>query len=136
MRNASCCAACLLIIAVLMACAPPSQTPPASKPESAASGQAPGRPERTLVMALRVEPQTIAARPLGPRGVALKHSARLFNALLDLVDEHNLPRPEVAEALPQLNTDTWKVYPDGRMETAYRLKPNLTWHDNTPLTAA
>src|SRR5947207_62730 len=24
---------------------------------------------------------------------------------------------------------------DGRMETTYRLRPNLTWHDGTPLTA-
>ena len=24
---------------------------------------------------------------------------------------------------------------DGKMETTYRLKPNLTWHDGTPLTA-
>ncbi|MBM2812919.1 MAG: hypothetical protein HW416_3678, partial [Chloroflexi bacterium] len=28
------------------------------------------------------------------------------------------------------------VFPDGKMETRYRLKPNLTWHDGKPLTAA
>jgi peptide/nickel transport system substrate-binding protein len=37
--------------------------------------------------------------------------------------------------LPQLNTDTWKLFPDGSMETTFRLKPNLTWHDGAPLTA-
>ena len=26
------------------------------------------------------------------------------------------------------------VFPDGRMETTYRLKPDLTWHDGAPLT--
>ena len=40
-----------------------------------------------------------------------------------------------AESLPQLNTDTWRVGSDGRMETTYRLRPNLTWHDGAPLTA-
>src|SRR5205823_288854 len=39
------------------------------------------------------------------------------------------------ETLPQLNTDTWRVFPDGRMETTYRLKPGLSWHDGAPLTA-
>jgi peptide/nickel transport system substrate-binding protein len=34
-----------------------------------------------------------------------------------------------------LGTDSWRVFPDGQMETTYRLKPNLTWHDGTPLSA-
>src|SRR5439155_19119250 len=41
----------------------------------------------------------------------------------------------LADALPQLNTDTWRLFPDGRMETLYRLKSGLTWHDGTPLSA-
>src|SRR5439155_17572422 len=32
--------------------------------------------------------------------------------------------------------ESWQVFPDGRMETTYKLRPNLTWHDGTPLTAA
>src|SRR5262249_39697548 len=35
----------------------------------------------------------------------------------------------------QLNTDSWRVFPDGRMQTTYRLKPNLTFHDGAPLSA-
>ena len=27
------------------------------------------------------------------------------------------------------------MLPDGRMETGYRLKPNLKWQDGAPLTA-
>jgi peptide/nickel transport system substrate-binding protein len=59
----------------------------------------------------------------------------LLNAKLAFLDENGLPFPVLAETLPQLNTDTWRVFPDGRMETTYRLKPNLTWHDGHPLTA-
>jgi len=36
---------------------------------------------------------------------------------------------------PQLNTDTWRVFPDGTMETTYRLRQGLTWHDGQPLEA-
>jgi peptide/nickel transport system substrate-binding protein len=43
--------------------------------------------------------------------------------------------PYLAEALPQLNTGSWRVLPDGTMETTYTLRPNLTWHDGRPLTA-
>jgi len=41
----------------------------------------------------------------------------------------------VLSDVPQLHTDSWGVFPDGRMETAFRLRPGLTWHDGTPLTA-
>jgi len=34
-----------------------------------------------------------------------------------------------------LGTDNWVVEADGRMRTTYRLRPNLTWHDGTPMTA-
>lgn len=46
-----------------------------------------------------------------------------------------MPRPQLAEKLPELNTSDWQVFPDGQMETIYRLRPGLTWHDGTPLTA-
>ncbi len=39
------------------------------------------------------------------------NTARLFNAALSLVDDQGLPQPYLAERLPQLNTDTWRVFP-------------------------
>ena len=126
--------AALLILLLSAACAP-GRTEPTAPGSSQAPSEAP-RAERTMVMAMRVEPATIAARPLGSPGAGVKASARLFNASLDLIDDRNLPRPYLAEALPQLNTDSWRVFLDGRMETSYRLKPNLTWHDGVPLSAA
>jgi peptide/nickel transport system substrate-binding protein len=59
----------------------------------------------------------------------------MFNATLDIEDAQEVARPYLAEALPQLNTDSWRVLPDGRMETTYRLRPEVTWHDGTPLSA-
>ena len=67
--------------------------------------------------------------------VSLPAALRLFNAALSLIDGQGTPRPYLAEALPQLNSDSWRVFPDGRMETTYRLRENLTWQDGTPLTA-
>jgi len=59
----------------------------------------------------------------------------LFSATLGIWDQQGAPSPVLAEAVPQRNTDTWRVFPDGRMETVYRLRPGLTWHDGAPLTA-
>jgi peptide/nickel transport system substrate-binding protein len=60
---------------------------------------------------------------------------RLWNGRLTIRDEHENPRPQLAETVPELNTDTWKVQPDGRMETIYQLRPNLTYHDGRPVSA-
>jgi peptide/nickel transport system substrate-binding protein len=45
------------------------------------------------------------------------------------------PVPFLAEALPSVEKGTWKVLPDGRMETTYAIKRNATWHDGAPITA-
>jgi len=119
-----------VVVWLASACAGP---PAASTPDSQSP---PAPPARTLVAAVRVEPKTIAARGLGQNtGVALYLTKKLFNADLALLDDQANPQPYLAEALPQLNTDSWKVGADGTMETIYRLRPNLVWHDGTPLTA-
>lgn len=59
----------------------------------------------------------------------------MFNGSLGLLDSNGETRPYLAEQLPAFNTDNWRIFPDGRMETTYRLKPNLTWHDGTAFSA-
>ncbi len=125
-----------LLAFLAAACAPATPT----RPDAGALGQgeAPAgqrQPGRTLVTVVRLEPTSLAVRPVTESGSGVGFITRLFNATLDLVDARDQPHPYLAEALPQLNTDTWRVFPDGRMETTYHLKPNLAWHDGTPLTA-
>ncbi len=95
----------------------------------------PPRAERTLMAAIRTEPFSVAPRELEGGGVGLDFTIRAFNAGLELVDDKGGVSPYLAEALPQLNTDSWRVFPDGRMETRYILKPNLTWHHGTAFSA-
>ncbi len=85
---------------------------------------------------MKVEPASLAYKPLRASGISVAHAVRLFNAELDILDGREARRPYLAEALPEVNTDSWKVFPDGRMETTYRLRPNITWHDGAPLTAS
>jgi peptide/nickel transport system substrate-binding protein len=99
------------------------------------------RTQRTLVIVANQVPVDFAAKGLAGgvgagTGVAENVPATIFNATLAIADERARAAPYLAAALPQLNTDSWKLFPDGTMETTYRLKPNLTWHDGAPLTAA
>ena len=84
-------------------------------------------------MVVRYEVTDLAAKIPGSSSPVV--TKRVFNASLALIDGQGNARPEMAEALPQLTTDSWRVLADGRMDTTYRLKPNLTWHDGKPLTS-
>jgi peptide/nickel transport system substrate-binding protein len=124
---------CSLVLLIVLACGPRPESRPG---QAAVPGQPAAEPQRTLVVAIRVEPNTLTYKPLqAGGGVTLEATRGLFNAHLAAFDADGEPRPALAEALPALNSETWHVLPDQRMETTYRLRPGLTWHDGVPLTA-
>lgn len=126
----------ILLVLVLAACAPTATSEvPGSAPANPAAPPGRSEPGKTLVMAIRVEPASVAAKALESGGVTLTTTRRLFNATLTLFDDQGLPTPYLAQSLPQLDSPTWRVSPDGRMETTYALKAGLTWHDGAPFTA-
>ena len=126
----------LLALVLLAACASPAAQPSATPNTGGGNAPAPApRINRTLVMAGRSESPTLASRPLRTFGLSSTTVSRIFNAGLTLKDGEGNYLPYLAESLPQLNTDSWKVFPGGRMETTYRLRPNLVWHDGAPLVA-
>ncbi len=85
-------------------------------------------------MIARGEPPSLAVKMLDLAG-GIGNINPVFNATLDHADENGTIMPLLAEALPQLDSESWRVFPDGRMETTHRLRPNLTWHDGTAFTA-
>jgi peptide/nickel transport system substrate-binding protein len=117
----------VLLTAMGIACAParaPSDASQAPVPQAATE-------PRTLAAVLRVEPFDLTDSASSRNRLTLA----MFGATLASVDANDAPFPVLADALPQLNSDSWRVMPDGRMETTYRLRPNLVWHDGAPLTA-
>ncbi len=128
----------VILAITLVACSPAASTPPGpgggqqGGPETGASVV-----QRTLVIIGGRAPETLSAKPIrqGSGAGNPRATYRAFNAGLAINDERDVPRPYLAEALPQLNTDAWRVSPDGRMETTFLLRPDLTWHDGQPLTA-
>jgi hypothetical protein len=107
-----------LVVACALA-APPNPSSPGGPPPA----------ERVLTASILKEPDFLAAQAPIPNQNASEFYTRMFNAFLDLYDDRGKPQPYLAEALPVLNTESWTVFPDGRMETRYQLRPNLVWHD-------
>lgn len=117
----------------LVACSPArSGAAPAGDPLSEAR-----EPGRTLVAAVASEPSSLAQQPLLTEGASFAglNTVQAFaNANLLLLDDAIAVRPYLAEGAPQLHTESWRVFPDGRMETTWKLRPGLVWHDGAPLT--
>ncbi|MEA2640373.1 MAG: hypothetical protein QOF51_1767, partial [Chloroflexota bacterium] len=106
-----------LLVLLAGACSPSSA--PTSQPGAPTAGN-PGSSNvapstKTLVAAVRVEPATVATRPLRQTGVALYLPTGMFNAGIAYLDGKGVPHPYLVEALPELGTDSWKLLDDGHM---------------------
>lgn len=118
----------LCAVIALLGCGPAQRPASLGSEQSAETGQREGRP---LSIAMRVEPFDIT-----DSGSTRNNIGRaVFGANLVHLDRNEVPYGVLAEAVPQLNTDSWRLLPDGKMETTFRLRPGLTWHDGTPFSA-
>lgn len=126
--------AMLVGIDALLACGP-SGVSPTGRTESSRPADA-AQPSRTLVFITRAEPSSLAGTILTAQGIGTGTQRRIFNAALTQRDGESRPVLYMAESLPQLNSDSWRLFPNGSMETTYRLRPGLQWHDGTALSAA
>jgi peptide/nickel transport system substrate-binding protein len=113
----------LMVVVVATGCGPAD----ADRKSSGASG---GPPSRPLAVALRGEPLELSSTGSGRSAITFA----MFNAPLVGLD-HAVPYAVLSRGIPELRTESWQVFPDGRMQTTYQLNPGLTWHDGTPLSA-
>jgi peptide/nickel transport system substrate-binding protein len=60
---------------------------------------------------------------------------RLVNVGLAIIDDQGILRGQLAETVPSVENGLWQVLPDGRMETSFRLRKGIQWHDGAPFTA-
>lgn len=106
---------------------------PAATGQPGATGEAQRTPQRTLVFISPGEPPNLTSKlGTGGRGAGVQP---VFSRGFVSEDNQGVMRPILLETLPQPNTGTWRVFPDGQMEVTYTLRPGLTWHDGAPLTA-
>jgi peptide/nickel transport system substrate-binding protein len=59
----------------------------------------------------------------------------LVNSGLTVVNANGVREAKIAHTVPTTENGLWKINPDGTMETTYRLRTDVFWHDGTPFTA-
>ena len=121
----------LLAAGMTMGCA---RAPAGEGVRQAGGGE--GAPQRTLQIGMQVvsQPPSLTDYGLGS-GVGGREHYFVFHAPLTVYDGSEQLLPRIAEKLPSIQDGDWKLTPDGGMEVTWRLRPNVMWHDGTPLSA-
>lgn len=134
-RNASMLGA-LLGFVVVCGCAPPQ---PAA-PGQAQAPNAPAVSKKQIVVIARGEPYTLnrAISDNQPGAVAgISELTYLLNTrLADVHDRQRIVGLRLADVAPTTDNGLWALFPDGRMQTTWRLRRDATWHDGAPVTSA
>ncbi|HEY3118255.1 MAG TPA: ABC transporter substrate-binding protein [Chloroflexota bacterium] len=121
----------LLSLLAFTACAAPSG------PSSAGNqtGRSSGAPKR-VVAGIRGTAQVLYAKlNISNAGLGVSDIARMVGAGLTARDDQDELHPQLTEAIPTVNNGNWKLQPDGKMETVWKIRPNARWHDGTAVSA-
>jgi peptide/nickel transport system substrate-binding protein len=116
---------------MLASCAPAGS---ASRQSGPADGQMSS--PKTLRMGMIAGSEPTENIPLGSGGTGGGEHPFMLHAGLTIYDSQGTLLPHLAQRVPTIENGDWRVSPDGQMEVTWRLRPDLTWHDGTPLTAA
>lgn len=122
----------LVTLVTLAACASTFGRPgpaPSGGP-AAAEGRRADVPQR-LMAAIRGEARNLSVVASLPGGPEVRE---LLQSGLGVLDDRSLLRPQLAEAVPTVENGLWVLFPDGSMETTWRIRDGARWHDGTPLT--
>ncbi len=122
-----------VISALMIACSPAASTGPTS------SGLPTQATKKKLTASIFSDPagfhQQLTNRVVGSVS-GLAELNQLMHSGLTYRDDRDVLRPRLAEAVPSVENGLWKIAADGKMETTWRLRPNLRWHDGQPFTAS
>src|SRR5438093_7299085 len=125
-------------LAVLLACVLASACAGPSGPGTSSGGQptAPSQPKR-VVVGIQSTPPTISSQQVGAGSGTLQGGdglEDLMNAGMGVLDNKGNVSAQLAEQIPSLENGLWKLLPDGRMETTWKIRSDAVWHDGAPLT--
>jgi ABC-type transport system substrate-binding protein len=118
--------AALALVAVIVGCGAP--TAPAA--DRAIEMDRPAVVKRVVAGLLAPEPTEVWL----PGGLGFGPLGETVTAGLGNVDNRGVYFPELAEAIPSIENGSWKVFPDGRMETSWTIRQGARWHDSIPIT--
>lgn len=125
----------MAVVLLAGACATPAR-PSAPGPSEQEAPKPLAR--KRVVAAIRGEPPTLnekLARVGAGRVVGVREMERLFHVGLVVEDDGAELHAALAEAVPSVENNLWRVFPDGRMETTWKIRSGAAWHDGVPFTS-
>jgi ABC-type transport system substrate-binding protein len=106
---------------------------PGSAAQSSSSAAPPA--QKTIVLGINEDPGTFWAGITGGGGGGSRQLGHMVNQYLVALQANAQPTPRLLAELPSVDKGTWRVFPDGKMETVWKLRPGVTWHDGTAFAA-
>jgi len=124
----------LFLLLLAVSCAP--QTPRAATENGTSPGSQATGPKR-ITAAIMSEPQVLSWKLSAGDNLraGLDTVEPLIIVGLTAPDNQGQLRPILAEDVPTIENGRWRVFPDGRMDTTWRIRTGAVWHDETPVTA-
>jgi peptide/nickel transport system substrate-binding protein len=114
-----------ILVVLSAACAAPPQGTGGEK------APAPSASPKVLRIGAQREPDSF----LRPGSQGQERILDIAHAHLVVPTERAELVPRLAEEAPSLERGTWRLNPDGTMETVWRLRASAKWHDGRPMTA-
>jgi peptide/nickel transport system substrate-binding protein len=108
---------------------------PSAGPASSGTGAPPAK--KIITIADTYEPKFIVEN-FSSGGPPLTANNIRFIVHDDLLRSLGYPiyQPQLAAEIPSVEAGTWKINPDGTMDTTWKLRPNFKWHDGQPFSSA
>jgi peptide/nickel transport system substrate-binding protein len=123
----------MILTFTLTACAPSHAGRSASGNQTASPGASTG--VKSMVAAINEDPGNFWDGITGGGGSGARELGHMVNQYLVALAPDAQPQPRLLAELPSQDNGTWRVLPDGRMETTWKLRSDVLWHDGTPFTA-
>ncbi len=128
----------LALSALVLGCGEPQSSPSErGAADTRPSAAVPVAPKR-FVAAIRGYPKsvspTIDAAGAGSTA-GVREVAQLLHSGLTVAGADGRPTGRLAENVPSLDNGLWRLFPDGRMQTTWKIREGAQWHDGTPVTA-
>jgi peptide/nickel transport system substrate-binding protein len=93
---------------------------------------------KRVTTAIRGEPKVLSnmiSRAGAGRVYGVNEIEMMIHTGLSVADDQAEQQPVLAESVPSVENGLWKVMPDGRMETTWKIRQGAKWQDGTALTA-
>lgn len=121
----------LVACLVAVGCAPGSSSTQNVGPGAERTTSAPKRVQAAVMSEPPNLKAALDATGIGRPGANVLED--LVSVGLSEVDKQGRRFPQLAETVPTIENGLWKLLPDGRMETTWRVRPEARWHDGTPV---